>query len=106
MTRSGYLFFNILLVAALFAPIYFLGSERTSLDYVLTYFFAPYIALNLLCAVFAMIRSFMTHNADHAREAVTFLHATWIVLMLVVIASKVNGGAHMQFLHSFHFHLR
>lgn len=94
MTRFAYFLFNLLLVAAIYAMVYFFGQKDKALLYTVEYFSAPYIALNFFMAIYCLVRWFVTHNHDAASDGVTFLHTTWFVSVVTFIAYElVNAGS-------------
>jgi len=99
MTRSGFLFFNIFLVASIYGLIYATGTKppeiQAAVKYALTFFSLPYIVLVLLMAFFDMIRWFMGQNPDVAKEGGSFLWAAILTILLTFAAAKFVSG-HLQ----------
>ncbi|MEI6729632.1 MAG: hypothetical protein WCL30_00065 [Pseudomonadota bacterium] len=72
---------------------YFAGSGHDALVYTAVYFSAPFLVLNLIGSLYALIRWFIFQQPEIADEIITFLHATWSLTLYSFIAYQfVDAG--------------
>ncbi|MEI7670253.1 MAG: hypothetical protein WCJ33_09235, partial [Pseudomonadota bacterium] len=89
MTRFSGFLFNIIFILAIYGIIYINGGKADALIYVSTYFIAPYVLVNILMAILALLRWFPKQNAEMAKECITFLHAAWFTTLLAFLAHRL-----------------
>lgn len=94
MSRFGYLFFTILLFAAVYGLLVVTDKVAAYLDFVIFFIAAPFGLVNLFMVFFGFARWFMHENPDLSHEAFTFLYATCLI----------GGGAYAAFRFLPHIH--
>ncbi len=92
MTRFSFLFFNVLLVTAVYGIAFFETGKDAALHYKVFYFSAPCILLLVLMAIASTVRYFLSPHEDIIKSAVTYWHASWITALLTFIAYKLASG--------------
>ncbi len=89
MTRFSYFLFNILLTIIIYSLVYLTGNDVKVLIYTITYFFAPYIAMNFLMVVISLVRWFFSQDPSVHHEGITFFNGTWVLALLTFGAYKL-----------------
>lgn len=100
MTRLGYLLFNILVMIAVYVPLYWSKARHGALMYTVIYFAVPFIGMNLLMAVYSLVHWFIKQDPEISAQGATFLNATWITGVITALVYYVLSTPGLfRFLH-------
>ncbi len=89
MKRSAYFMFTLLLTVMIYCLVYVYSPRHEALPMAVYYFSAPLAVANFIMALGSLLVWFVRQDEDISRGGVTFLHTTWIIILVTFIAFKV-----------------